>query len=411
MSVELHTDFESRGVVVPGDVGGHNYIYHPETEFLFNWYAFDKEEPRLWKIWEGEPIPRDLADALRDPSVVLTAFNSFFERHGFTRLGHPTAIDRWLDPQVGGRVLSLPASLEDQSTILGLPAHLAKDKRGEELIKLFCEKHQTKKKKGEEQRLFYNDWNSHPKEWAKFLAYGSQDVVAERELLRRMYVLDALPLSEFEKKLWVFDQTVNDRGVPVDRVFVEKMYKLALRAKQEALDAQNAITGLANSNSRDQVLPWLKARGYPFSTVRKETVDSHLRDPDSVLTPEARQVLIKRREASSTTYTKLPSILAHISSDNMLKGLFVFLGSPRCGRWASGATQVHNMARPGNVGRVVDKDGVEIHPGYDFEDDIVVREARAMIMAEQYDEIKEKYKSVLLVIKNLIRTVFSCENL
>ena len=44
--------------------------------------------------------------------------------------------------------------------------------------------------------------------------------------------------------------------------------------------------------------------------------------------------------------------------------------------------------------------------GYDFEDQKVVQEARAMVHAEDYDGIKLKYGSVLLVVKSLIRTVF-----
>lgn len=409
--IELHTDFESRGTVSPEDVGGYNYIWHPQTEALFLNYAFGNGPVKTWHIYENSAsIPAELSDALTDPSIMLTAFNSSFERHTFARLGYLISASRFIDPQVGGRYLSLPANLEAQCQILDVPTSMAKDARGDALIKLFCELHETKKKKGEESRQFYNDWNSHPKEWAEFIEYGRQDVIAERELLRRQRLLGALPLPPFEQRLWLFDQAVNDRGVPVDRVFVEKMYKLALRAKQEAKDAQNAITGLQNSNSRDQVLPWLKARGYPFSTLRKETVDSVLKDPEmkAVLAPEAREVLTKRREASSTTYTKLPSILARISEDNRLRGMFQFMGSARCGRWSGSAVQLHNMARPGNVGKVV-KDGVEIEPGYDFEDPDVVNEARAMIYAEDYDGIKIKYKSVLLVVKNLIRTVFVAE--
>jgi hypothetical protein len=52
------------------------------------------------------------------------------------------------------------------------------------------------------------------------------------------------------------------------------------------------------------------------------------------------------------------------------------------------------MARPAVVG------------GYDFEDQKVVKDARAMIYAEDYEGMKAKYGSVLLVVKSLIRTVF-----
>jgi DNA polymerase len=218
--------------------------------------------------------------------------------------------------------------------------------------------------------------------------------VAEEEVSRRMEILGVLPLPPFERRVWEFDQRVNDRGMPVDREFVEKAYKLALRSKQEALDKQNAMTGLENANSTDQLKPWLKARGYPFNTLRKETVESVMIDPEAKLTPEAIAVLKARKEASSTSYQKLAAILRQLSPDNRLRGQFVYMGSARCGRWAGNAVQLQNMARPAVIN------------GHDFENMDVIREARELVCDEKYDEIKAKYGSVLLVIKSLIRTVF-----
>jgi hypothetical protein len=182
------------------------------------------------------------------------------------------------------------------------------------------------------------------------------------------------------------------------------MLRLAMRSKQEALDRQNLATGLNNANSVDQLLPWVKARGYTFSTLNKNTVTSVLKDPEIKLTPECRAVLIARGESSSTSYTKLIAILKRISPDGMLRNQFIYMGSPRCGRWSGNAVQMHNFARPLVVGKC------PANPeGYDFEDMDVVREAREMVMREDYDGIKAKYLSVLLVVKSLIRTAFSTE--
>jgi DNA polymerase len=101
-----------------------------------------------------------------------------------------------------------------------------------------------------------------------------------------------------------------------------------------------------------------------------------------------------RAEAASTSYQKLGKILECVSPDGRLRGQFIFMGSSRCGRWSGNAVQLHNMARPSVVG------------GHDFEDQKVVQDARAMIHAEDYDAIKAKFGSVLLVVKSLIRTVF-----
>lgn len=401
--IEIHVDFESRSPVAPKDVGLHNYIFHPKTEPLFLWYNIDGAGYQCWRIWEyiesnvrwdDIPVPQDLDESLNDPSVMPVAYNSAFERYMFRKLGFEIPASRFIDPQVGGRYLSLPASLDVQCRVMDLPANLTKDERGDELIELFCEKVITKQTKKNPSREYYNDWNSHPKEWQEFLNYGKQDVVAEGELLRRMRVLRALPLPEFEQRVWILDQKVNDRGMPVDRSFVEKMYRLAVRAKEEAKKNFEVMTGVTNANSPTQIKKWAKTQGYPYGTLKKDTVTSVLKDPDIKLTDTCRAALKMRAEAASTSYQKLGKILEAVSPDGRLRGQFIFMGSPRCGRWSGNAVQLHNFARPAVVG------------GYDFEDQKVVKEARAMIYAEDYDGIKAKYSSVLLVVKSLIRTVF-----
>jgi DNA polymerase bacteriophage-type len=400
--IELHCDFESRNPYFsPSDIGLHNYVFSPDTEPLFLWYRIGDGEYKCWRIWENQSVPADLLIALGDINVSLVAYNSAFERYLFKKLGYEISANRFIDPQVGGRYLSLPASLEVQGDVLGLPASLAKDKRGDELIKLFCQKVIVKaSKKNPVAREYYNDWNSHPKEWAEFLEYGKQDVVAEGELLRRMRILHALPLPEFEQKLWLFDQTVNDRGMPVDRIFVERMYRLALKAKAEAKANFEKMTGVKNANSPAQIKAWASTQGYPYPSIGKDVVASALKDPNLKLTDTCRAALKMRAEAASTSYQKLGKILQMVSPDGRLRNQFIFMGSSRCGRWSGNAVQLHNMARPGVLGKT------ETFPGHDFEDQKVVKEARAMVHAEDYDGIKAKYGSVLLVVKFLIRTVF-----
>jgi DNA polymerase len=394
--IECHIDFESRSPFHPSDVGLHNYIFSAETEPLFLWYRIGEGEYKCWRIWEGQSMPIELACTITMEKVMFVAYNSAFERHMFRKLNWNIPASRFIDPQVGGRYLSLPASLEVQCRVMGLPPSLSKDKRGDELIDLFCKQVVEKKtKKNPNPRTYYNDWNSHPKEWAEFLEYGRQDVVAEGELLRRMRILGALPLPPFEQKMWILDQKINDRGMPVDVEFVRKMYNLGLRAKAEAKKNFEDFTGVKNANSPQQVKAWAKPQGYPFDTLKKDTVASVLKDPEIKLTDACRAALKMRAEAASTSYQKLGKILECVSLDGRLRGQFTYMGSSRCGRWSGSAVQLHNLARPAVVG------------GHDFEDQKIVVEARELIRREDYDGIKLKYGSVLLVVKSLIRTVFS----
>ncbi len=423
MKLELHLDFESRAPFSPSDIGLHNYIFSPKMEPLFLWYRpgawvksrFDydwKADAKCWHMWEeslelfseGLKTPADLDMYLRDPEVMLVAYNSAFERYMLQRLGYTIPVDRFIDPQVYGRYLSLPASLDVQCEVLDVPEHLSKMKRGKELVKLFCEKVVIKATRKRETTEFYNDWNSHPAEWQEFLEYGRQDVIAEAELLRRERILGAYPLPETEQRLWLLDQKVNDRGMPLDVDFVSKMYSLAIRAKEEAKKNFEEFTGVANANSPAQVKKWAAAQGYPYPSLNKDIVTSALKDSEIQLTDACRKALQMRREAASTSYQKLGKMLEAVSLDKMLRCQFIFMGSSRCGRWTGNAVQLQNMARPGVI-EVKDETG-KVIAKYDFESQKVVKEARAMIYANDYEAIKKKYGTVLLVVKNLIRTVF-----
>jgi DNA polymerase bacteriophage-type len=398
----LKIDFESRSTVLlrgKESVGLYNYWIHPTTEILMMAWKWQDYPVELWQPHLGS-LPSKLINKLHDPDVFVEAFNSPFERCGlWHKLNIFVPASRFIDPQVGGRYMALPDDLETLCLTLDVPPHLAKDPRGEDLIDLFCEPKKHKKKEGG--GLYFNDWNSHPKEWAEFGDYCKQDVVAEEEVYRRLEILQALPLPPFERKLWIFDQKVNDRGVPIDVVFVQKALRLAQRAKQEALDKQNLLTGLENSNSTTQLLPWVKERGYPYNTLIKNFVEAVLKDAEIQLTPECREVLKARREAASTSYTKLNAVLRQVCNDGRLRNQFIFMGSSRCGRWSGTAVQLHNFPRPETLGKT------EENPdGYDFEDEAVLDEARALVYAEDYDAIKTKYQNVLSVIRSLIRTIF-----
>ena len=400
LDFEVRSEAELSGML---SVGLHNYATHPTTKPLLLAYKFSGEDVELWQFHEHlERLPKRLEDAFADPNQMLSAFNSQFERYILQyQLGILVPAERFQDPQVSARYLSMPGSLEEVGQILGLPYELAKDKLGSQLIDLFCKPKKRSLGRGKGYTIYFNDWESHPKEFAKFGEYCKKDVIAEEEVARREQILQAFPLPLTERKLWILDQKINDRGIPVDVPFVQSMYKLATKAKQEALDRQNKITGLENANSRAQLLPWLQERGYPHNTLKKDGVKVLLKDPESKLTDEAREVLLAREEAASTSFQKLAAILRTVSSDGRLRNLFIFMGSSRCGRWAGTQTQIHNFPRADET----------------FEDQDNVNKARAMVYAEDHKGLKkgfidsktQKPIPILLIIKSLLRTVF-CAN-
>lgn len=387
-------DFETASEAELTEVGLHNYAIHLTTRVLMFSYALvktldDKPEVKRWEPRGGQfQMPTDLRTALEDPTVKIIAFNSAFERYIFQYvLGITIPAERFQDPQASARYLSLPANLEDVGMVLGLPYELRKDKRGDDALNLFSYPKVRKKKelKANPQLspTYFNDWNSHPEEWKVLGEYCDQDVRAELEVARREFLLGAFPLPQRERRIWLFDQKVNDRGMPTDRVFVEKAFRIADRNKQEKIEEQNNATGLENANSATQLLPWVRARGYPLNNLRKQNIELILKsktdgiEEGSVpgMSDECRSVLEARMEASSTSYKKLQAILRNISPDNRLRNQFIYMGSSRCGRWSGNAVQLHNMARP---------DGT-------FEDLDNVKKARNYIYEDDYDSLKTAF--------------------
>lgn len=400
MSKKLYIDFETRSEAELKEVGLYNYVTHPSTRILMLGWAINKGEPQLWEPHK-DVMPVELIDALNDPKTWIIAFNSQFERAVLAHsLGLELDVARFQDPQASARYLSLPANLEDVGQVLGLGPELAKDERGKELIRLFCMPHTRRKKDGG--GIYFNDWNTHPAEWAAFGEYCKRDVLAEREVAFREHLLQVFPLPERERNIWLFDQKVNDRGIPVDMQFVNNALYMAEKNKQELLDEANVMTGLENANSQAQLLPWVRERGYPKTNLRKSNIEIVLKDEKNELTEEARKVLIHRLEASSTSYKKFVAMTKNISEDEILRNQFIYMGSARCGRWTGNAVQLHNMARPDKV----------------FESKTNVINARDFIYQLKYEQLKTAFKklkprkgenpyySPLIIMKNISRTVF-----
>lgn len=395
-------DFETASEAELSEVGLYNYATHFTTRVLMFSYGFvrslnDKPEVKRWEPRGGQiQMPLDLRQGLENPAVTIIAFNSAFERNIFKHvLGITIPIERFQDPQASARYLSLPANLEDVGMVLGLPHELRKDKRGDDALDLFSYPKKRKKKEGG--GLYFNNWETHPEDWKVLGEYCDQDVRAELEVARREALLGAFPLPERERAVWIFDQAVNDRGMPTDRQFVQNLFAIAQKNKDEKMAQQNRLTGLENANSQQQLLPWVQKRGYPLSTLRKGKIEILLKDTANELTAECREVLKARMEASSTSYKKLETMANNLGPDGRIRNMFIYMGSARCGRWSGAAVQPHNFARP---------DGT-------FEDMKNVVKARDLIYAADYQGLKTAFKnkndefySPLIIAKNVIRTVF-----
>lgn len=419
----LHFDYESVSPVPLDDVGTARYWADPRTRILMCAYAFDDGPVKVWECHKG-PAPSELTDALKDSTIIKVAWNSFFEHQGTEhKLGILIPFESMKDPSVGARHLSIPGGLDKAGEILGLSEELRKnEERGNVLRKMFTEPiaERVRKKAKDENVLFpielteeesdaiaaqkefkFRDWNTNPSEWKEFVEYCRQDVVAERAIEK---LVDAFPLTETEQRMFVLDQKINWRGIKANEDYTRKAYKLALKDSEYWIDKFRDLTGVDNPRSNDQVLAWVQPRGYPHNSLRKEPVRAALADEAVHMTDECRDALGILKYCKKNSYTKLKAITDALSPDKRLRNQFLFLGSPRAGRWAGRDVQLQNMARPI---KAIEKKGA-------------LEKAIKLIMAEDYNglkaafpyDVKQKLEdrvTIIDVMTSCIRSAFVCE--
>jgi hypothetical protein len=387
MTDSLHLDFETRSELDISAVGLHNYATHPSTEVLMMAWAVNSGRIRLWEPHKGERIPAEVREALDDPFVDKCAWNAPFERaisKFVLKLDIP--IEEWHDPSITARSLSLPGSLADVGEILGLGNEFAKMEEGEDLIKVFCEPRETGGKPG----LFgttatvWHDWTTHPKEWETFGKYCCRDVKAEREIDRKIGKFAPPPI---ERRNWILDQRINERGMPVDMELVAGAAKIAAREQALLSERLHKLTGLENPNSNPQFLEWARAHGYPFNALGKALVKRAL-DGEGDIPFELREALLWRAQASKASVHKLEAIRLNVAPDGRLRHQYVFGGASKTQRWAGTGAQLQNLPRPSK------------------EIDARLEEAVALLRAGDHAPLAAVFDNPLDVVTSCIRPMF-----
>lgn len=323
-------------------VGTHAYAEHPSTEITVVQWAIDDGEPVVVDCTLGtDHRIYGLMSLLEDSSVTVVAHNSAFDR---TLLRHCWGIDvpveRWRDTMVKALLHGLPGALGKVAQALKLPADELKDARGKELIQLFC------KPRPKNHKLRRATRETHPAEWAEFLAYSRQDIVSMRAVDR------ALPSWNYreghpELALWHLDQRINDRGFAVDVGLADAALS-AVAGEQSRLKQETAAAtdGLVTSPSRrDQLLVYILAEyGVALPDMKADTLRRRIEDPD--LPDGVKLLLSLRLEATKTSTAKYKVLKRSASHDHRLRNTMQFAGAPRTSRWSHKLFQPGNMPRP-----------------------------------------------------------------
>lgn len=337
----LFLDFETFSEADLKKVGSYAYAEHPSTEVLICTYAFDDEPVQVWDCTDGSDMPGDLHRALRrlvkpNSRIKMVWHNgSMFDRLIMKHCwGFDIPVSNTIDTMIWAFRHALPGSLDALCEVLGVSANNAKDKRGKALIQRFS------KPTPKNYKIRRYTSETHPDEWALFIKYAVSDITAMREVFHK---LPRWGNSEFEDRVLVLDQLINDRGFKVDVALAEAAIEAV--EKHKAQLQEEAQRKYGGSLTGKDFLPILRelAPAHRIHNAQKSTLNDLLADDD--LPDDARTIIEMRLGAASTASTKYNPLLLGRSSDDRRRGCLQYGGAKRTLRWAGKGFQPQNLAR------------------------------------------------------------------
>lgn len=369
---ELGIDIETYSSNDLTNCGVYKYVEAPDFTILLFAYSVDGSPVQCVDIAQGEALPGEIFAALTDPTIIKTAFNAAFERiciskhYGFAEPLDPA---QWRCTMVRAARMGLPLSLGQCGEVLKLEA--GKMQEGKTLIRYFS-------LPGKNGRHLPSDA---PDRWETFKRYNIRDVEVEQQILAKVRRLTA---PEFDEELYTADQEINDRGVMIDRVFVDAAARFDDEYKAQLLAEAQQLTGMENPNSPAQIKEYLhKATGFTIQSLNKKNLDDL--EKQLIFWPKAQKVLAIRREMGKTSNKKYNAMQNCVCADGRIHGLLQFCGAARTGRWAGRLVQVQNL--PQNHLESLDY-------------------ARDLVKQGDLEEFELNYANVTQVLSELIRTAF-----
>ena len=240
------------------------------------------------------------------------------------RFGWPKLeIEKFFCTMCAAACAGLPMNLGEAAIAVGSP--YLKDKVGQALMKRMA---RPRSDKGGVVRWWHRE---DPAKVAQLVAYNIGDVRAEREVHMR-----TPRMTKREREIWLVDQRMNMRGLPIDAKLLDKMYEITLA---ELLDLNATILQLTNGAVRGStqaaaLLAWVQAGGYPHATLERETLFDFVKtEAFHELASEVQEVLLTRAEAAKTSTAKLLALSRHAGRDGFVRNLIQYGGAVRTLRW------------------------------------------------------------------------------
>jgi DNA polymerase bacteriophage-type len=321
-----HVDIETYSELDLVKCGVTAYANHPSTRILMIAIDYDGEQ------WVDEMLDNRMEkrtrQVLSDNTIMKAAWNAPFERRLISVVGGIDCPPKsWQCTQAHALYLGLPASLEMAGNALKIGGDNAKAVYGKKLMRLFSFP------KGGGTR------ESHPEEWKQYCDYCAQDVKAEKTIAALLNKVLCFPQAE--RELWIVDQRINDRGVPVDVDFIDNAIAIDGKLRDQSKIRMQELTAAENPNSRNQILEWLRKNQIETEGLTKTDVRDLLK---TVEDPVVREVLEIRLNLSRSASSKFEA-MRKWQHDGVVCNSMQYSGASRTHRWAGRGVQFQNMAR------------------------------------------------------------------
>ena len=392
----LSLDLETYSDVDLNKCGVYKYAQSPAFEILLFGVSVNGGEVQVYDLAQGEAVPMDIIKALTDDSVLKWAFNASFERvclsvwlrryypEQFKSYSiHEDTVGDYLDPSswrcsmVWSAYMGLPLSLAGVGAVLGLSEQ--KLKEGKDLIRYFCIPCKaTKSNGGRTRNLPEHDIEK----WELFKSYNKRDVEVEMSIQER---LKKYPVPDFVWEEYHLDQEINDRGIALDMTLVRNAIAFDEKSKAVLSEKMQELTNLDNPNSVQQMKQWLSDNGLEMNSLGKKEVAAVLKTAPEPL----RTVLSLRQQLAKSSVKKYQAMENAVCMDGRARGMFMFYGANRTGRFAGRIIQLQNL------------------PQNHMPD---LEQARDLVRSGNYDAMELLYDDIPDTLSQLIRTAFVPRN-
>ena len=372
--------------------GVYKYSESPAAELLLFGYSINNGPVEVIDVAQGEEIPEYILSALSDDNIIKWAYNASFERvflsiwlkrhypqyfksYGSSddSRGNYLNPSSWRCSMVWGAYMGLPLSLKGVGAVLKLDEQ--KMSEGSDLIRYFCVPCKPTKSNGERTR---NLPCHAPDKWKIFKVYNKRDVEVELAIKEK---LKKFPVPDFLWDEYHIDQEINDRGIGIDMQFVNNAIAFDKISKGTIAEQMKNMTNLDNPNSVSQMKSWLSDQGVETETLGKKAVNELMKEAPK----DIAEVLSLRQQLAKSSVKKYQAMANAVCDDGRARGMFMFYGANRTGRWSGRIIQLQNL------------------PQNHMPD---LAEARELVRQGDYESMEMLYDDIPDTLSQLIRTAF-----